>query len=310
MKVKDALSLIDFATKTVHDLSGKTVNKLFTNKQIVEQFKFALDRYAQFTKAIQAIYSLPLVENVRTVDAPADVIRSEGYRFILVWVQGRKYPIDINNLNRTQTEFPYDTYNDIPRWILPWEKELYIYPKNLNSFQSTELTARLKNNDTTITVASTNAFPPEVGRITIGDEKIRYKRKTDTQFIDCIRGIEGTTPTAHAIGTEVKENNFVIYYYKKHFPIRVDDSDVINQEDADREMEVEDEHVENIVDATAYKLIKKVDAQRAAAYKFDYETWLQKAKEDIQKGRSEISKGAMIRDPYDWENEYAHDVWR
>ena len=74
-------------------------------------------------------------------------------------------------------------------------------------------------------------------------------------------------------------------------------------------MEVDDVHMEVITDYTAYKLLSKVDTQRAAVYKVNFNEWLVLAKQDIQKGRSDINKGAMIREPYDWENVYAYNVY-
>jgi len=309
MKVRDALDLIRFNTATTNDLSGKSSNKLFNNKNTVQQLKFALDKYAQYTKAIEAVFSFPLLTTTRTVDAPPDIIRSEGYRYIMVWIQGRKYSQDIQNFNRTQTEYPYDTYTDIPRWQVPWENELYTYPRNLNNFTTTTLTKAVKATDTTINVANTEGFPPNVGRITINGEKIRYQNLTPTQFLNCQRGFENTVAADHEIGTEVQENNYTVFYYKKHFEIPVDDSDKIEESIANREMQVDDVHMEVITDYTAYKLLSKVDTQRAAVYKVNFDEWLVLAKQDIQKGRSDINKGAMIREPYDWENVYAYNVY-
>jgi len=309
VKVSDVIERIRFNTATTHDLSGKSSNKLFTNKHLVLQLKFALDKYAQTTKALEEIFTIPLIEGIRTVDEPPDILRTQAYRYFLVWIGGRKYSQDMMNLNRTQTEYPYENYSDIPRWIMSWIDELYIYPTNRNTFVRRNLTKALSNKDTTVEVETTDSFPPVNGRFTIGDEKIRYQRTTETQFINCTRGIEGTKAVAHNIGDEINENNFYMFYYKKHFEIPVDENDLIDQDVQDREMDVVDEHMEVITDYTAYKLLLKVDPARAAAYKINFGEWLREAKYDIQKGRSMVNNGTMIRDPYDWENVHAYNVY-
>jgi hypothetical protein len=45
--------------------------------------------------------------------------------------------------------------------------------------------------DTTIFVESTEGFPESYGLIKINDEIITYRSKTDTSFVDCIRGFSG-----------------------------------------------------------------------------------------------------------------------
>ena len=63
----------------------------------------------------------------------------------------------------------------------------------------TELIESLGFNDTTITVLSTKGFPNSFGLLEIDGEIITYRTKTDTQFLDCVRGFSGMT----SLGDEI-----------------------------------------------------------------------------------------------------------
>ena len=146
-------------------------------------------------------------------------------------------------------------------------------------------------------MASSGNLPDMDGRITIGNEKILYTNKTATQLNGCTRGIEGTTALSHSTNDNVIENNFILYYRKKHFEILVDNNDLITN--LNSEMEICDEHIEPIVNMVAYKLLLKVDAQRAVPYKIDSDRFFQKAKMEITSGYSDVSSGGMIGEPHD-----------
>ena len=57
----------------------------------------------------------------------------------------------------------------------------------------TSLTADITSSQDTIQVTSTKGFPDEYGLLQIGDEIITYKSKTDTSFLNCVRGFSGIT---------------------------------------------------------------------------------------------------------------------
>jgi hypothetical protein len=218
-------------------------------------------------------------------------------------VNGRIYPIDFKSLEVPMSEFPYQTVSGIPRWFVAWGDQLYIFPKASNSYNTTTLNGGITSTDTTITVASTDAFQSFYGRVTIGSEKVMFKNKTSTQFLNCTRGIEGTTAASHSTAATVSENNLQIFYRKKHFEIPMLDDDVVDDTYLNMEMEVCDEHIEVITDYVAYKLLLKVDPNRAAVYKVNFEEWLKEARADIRKRRGDTSRGSTIRDPYYWETQ-------
>ena len=301
MLIKDAISRIRFQTNTNDDNTGRNINALFSNKNLVAQFQICLDQYAAFTKGIEDIFSFPLGKNVRSITGPSDVIRGEGYRYIYLWRDGRRYSINIRDLNFTQTRFPYQTYSGTPRFVSIWNDEIYFYPDFSTDYNSTTLDGEITDSSTTITVASTLNFPNQNGRITIGDEKIRYESKTATQFLNCTRGMENTTAVAHETGTTVKENNLMVFYHKMVKKITVDDNDVIFPEDMARELPIAEEHMISIIDLTTYMLLQKIDAVRAEPYKIDAAGFLKMAKSDIEWGRSDITSGLMISSPFDFE---------
>jgi hypothetical protein len=301
MLVSEVLDRINTALGMPDDLTGKNANTLFTNKRIVEQLKNALDTYASVVKGIEDIFSTTLGLDTRVAVAPSDAIRSQPYRFTYIWRDGRKYPLNYKDLNKVNSEFPYGTYAGIPRFFSVWNDEITVYPDNSGTPNSTTLNGALTDSATIVTVASTSGFPELNGRFTINNEKIRYTHKTATTFTGCTRGIEGTTAAAHSDTDTVSENNLVMYYRKKHFVITVDANDNISQAQLDKQMEIPDEHVEPIVDMVAYKLLSKIDAQRAAPYKIDANTFYAQAKRDIQAGYGQIVNGTMIGRAYDWE---------
>lgn len=301
MLVSEVLDRINTALGMPDDLTGKNANTLFTNKRIVEQLKNALDIYASTVKGIEDIFSTTLGLDTRVATAPSDAIRSQAYRFTYIWRDGRKYPLNYKDLNKVNSEFPYGTYAGIPRFFSVWNDEITIYPDNSGSPNTTTLSGALSDSATTITVGSTSGFPELNGRITINNEKIRYTHKSSTTFTGCTRGVEGTTAAAHSDTDTVTENNLVMYYRKKHFEVTVDANDNISQAQLDKQMEIPDEHVEPIVDMVAYRLLSKIDAERARPYKIDAAAFFAQAKRDIQAGYGQIVNGTMIGHAYDWE---------
>lgn len=296
MLVSEVISRINLALGEPDDLTGKAINSLFSNKRIVEHLQNALDQYASITKGIESVYSAPVYKNRRNVNAPSDAIRSKAYKSAV---------ITHNNLSTTLTykdleyvsKFYSNQYSGFPNVFNVWDKQIRIYPQIDTDPISTILTNNINATATTINIDSGGNLPDLDGRVTIGNEKILYQNRTTTQLNDCVRGIEGTTASSHSANTDVIENNFILHYRKKHFKILVDNNDLITN--LDLEMEVCDEHIEPIVNMVAYKLLLKVDAERALPYKIDSDRFFQQAKIDITAGYSDVSSGRMIGgDPF------------
>ena len=303
--VQNVIDRIRFNTATENDLTGKSANELFSNKNIVAQLKFALDDYAKYTKALQSIYSLPVDKNVAVIKEPPSILRSEGIRFLVWFINGYAYPINEQNLNNTYGNFP-SPIQGLPKWFNYWNDSITFYPQNGNGFNCTQLSYDVAIDDTVIKVKSTGGFAPKNGRITIENEKIEYEFKDDTHFYNCKRGIEDTETVPHSYGNCVQENNVWVYYHRLHFDIPVNPDDTIRPDILSKEMLVVDEHIEIICDYASYKLLSKVDAERASYYKVNFSDWLKEAKRDIIKGRSRVQKTGWIREPYGFEEESAY----
>lgn len=303
MRVRDVIDQIRDATSTLDDMSGKAINTLFTNRAIVGRLTFALDKYASQTFALEDIYSFPLSTELQTVDAPPRVLRTKTYRMIVVYFQGRKWIMNMPDLNKVETYFPYDIQGTTS-WVLPWKNELYMFPTSGFTPVTTTLTEGITDADTVIPVVTTSGLPLKSGRITIGTEKIRYKYMDETTLYACDRGIEDTTAAAHLKGAELEENNCHIFYYKRHFEIPITGPDFIEKSVLDREMEVPEDHIEIIVDYTSWKLLAKVDTNRAAQYKVNFDEWLEKVKYQIIEGRSQISNAGTIRNEFWFEGSH------
>lgn len=303
--VKDVIERIRFYTATENELIGKAANELFSNKNIVAQLKFALDDYAKTTKALQTIYSLPVEKEVAVIDEPPYILRSEGIRFFVWFINGYAYPISEQNLNNTYANFPAPIQG-LPKWFNYWNDTITFYPQNGNGYNKTVLTADVGINDTVIQVETTSGFAPKNGRFTLCNEKIKYEYKDGTHFYNCTRGIEDTEIAEHSTGAEVNENNVWVYYHRLHFDIPVNPDDSIREEVLNKKMLIVDEHIEIICNYAAYCLLSKVDAERAGYYKVNFNEWLKQAKRDIIKGRSRIQKTGWIREPYQFEQESAY----
>ena len=303
--VQNIIERIRFNTATENDLIGKSANELFSNKNIVATLKFALDDYAKTTKALQTIYSLPVDSNVAVIEEPKGILRSEGIRFFVWFINGYAYPIAEQNLNNTYGNFPCPVQG-LPKWFNYWNDTITFYPQNGNGYNTTKTTEEIKIDDTVLNVENTSGFPAKNGRITVNNEKIKYEYKDATHFYNCTRGIEDTEIAVHSTDTEIKENNVWIYYHTLHFDIPVNPDDTIKQEVLNKKMLIVDEHVEIICDYASYKLLSKVDAQRASYYKVNFDEWLKQAKRDIIKGRSRIQKTGWIRQPFEFEKEAAY----
>jgi hypothetical protein len=84
----------------------------------------------------------------------------------------------------------------------------YIKLNNLtNLIDKTKITSDIVFADSTIPVSSTSGFPDAYGLIQIDDEIILYKSKTQTSFVDCVRGFSGITSYENGLNFEQSEAN-------------------------------------------------------------------------------------------------------
>jgi len=277
------------------DNQGKSANSLYSNKLLVFELQSAIAIYANFTGAIEDVYSTFLNKKNRFVATPDDVVRRTPYRTAHVFHGTAKHSLKIvNNPVKMTNNFPYNTTTGIPEYCNLWNGKFYIYPGNDQDASSTTLSSAASEMDTTINVASTTGFIPENGRITIGTEKILYAYKTDISFVGCERGVEKTSATTHTSGKAVTENNLEFRYRRHHWKITVGSNDVIFTSHMNKKMEVADEHLPAIINWTAYNLLNKVDASRAAQYKMDSQQFLQMAKQDIDMADTDQYGGYFI----------------
>jgi len=307
MLVSDFLDTIYDNVATKQDYLNKSVAPIFTNDRICRQLKFALDKYASYTKALEAYHTLSVAGNDAEIMYPDYMIRSEGIRFLVWFINGYAYPIMDKNLNNTYGNFP-TVLQGLPRWFNCWEDRIDFYPQNSNGYNHTTITANVSTSDTTIEVASTSGFKAKNGRFTLDNEKIAFQYKDATHFYGCRRGMEDTTPLPHNIGAVLNENNVWVYYRRLHFPIMPKSDGTMSSDLLAKEMMIADDHLEVVADYVTYKLLSKIDTERAQYYKVNFDEWLKEAKYDINKGRAAISKSSNIRDPYLFETN--DPVWR
>ena len=82
---------------------------------------------------------------------------------------------------------PLDVISNIQKYA-----DIDYYEKSILE-QNDTLSATITDSDTTITVNDAQSFPKKNGYIRIDDEVIFYATRTNTQFLECSRGVSGNT---------------------------------------------------------------------------------------------------------------------
>ena len=122
---------------------------------------------------------------------------------------------------------PLDVIQNIGKY-----RDIDFYEKNLLK-ESTTLSSNISASDSTILVADATSFPESNGYISIGDEILFYKERTDTSFLEVSRGVSGnqslgdlytssnfvtTLSTEHLSGDNVQNiSNLFLYAFVKNF---------------------------------------------------------------------------------------------
>ena len=302
MKLFEALRRINFKIGTLDDITGRAINNIVETRYIIDELNTQMFAYANKTKGIRDTYSTTLNYNEPIIHAPKNALRSCGYFFAEVIVDGKIFPLDIRGTNNVLNNFTINPYTGITSWLMPISQGktqfLGAYPTNSTSASVTTLTKDVLPEDTEIEVESTKGFIRNFGRLKIGAETIMYQYCDATKFYGCVRGIEGTKAEDYEAGKEVIHCNLILYYAKLPEKIVVYDDNIVSQETLNKELEIVEEHLEGIIKIVAYNLILKLDNTRAAQYKIDAEELFNQYETDIRKGYSAIRKGANVRSPY------------
>lgn len=302
MKLFEALRRINFKIGTLDDITGRAINNIVETRYIIDELNTQMFQYANKTKGVRDTFSTVINYAEPIIKAPKNALRSCGYLFAEVIVNGVIFPLDVRGTNNVLNNFTINPYTGITSWLMPFaqgkQQFLAAYPTSSTSPTKTALTSAITKDDTTIEVTSTKGFIRNFGRLIIGNEKIMYQYCDNTKFYGCIRGIEGTEPDNYAANTEVTHCNLILYYAKLPEKIVVYDDNFVSQETLNKELEIVEEHLEGIIKIVAYNLILKLDNTRAAQYKIDSDELFNQYEADIRKGYSAIRKGANVRSPY------------
>ena len=94
---------------------------------------------------------------------------------------------------------PLDVINNIQKYA-----DIDFYEKNLLK-QQDKLAVTVSSADTTITLVDATSFPEKDGYVRIDNEIIFYRDRTDTQLLECVRGVSGNT----TLGDLYETTNFV-----------------------------------------------------------------------------------------------------
>ena len=169
MNIQDAYSQIVFKVGTPDDTSGRAQNPQVTNKILLMELLMQLRSYANITKGIQDIYSVPLNINTTFITAPLLALRSRAYFYCYVIVNGAIFPIDFRGARDVYPNFRVNPINGITNWLMPFNmgKQQYfgVYPASSTSAKFTTLNGNVGLTDTTITVNSTAGFIHNFGKL-------------------------------------------------------------------------------------------------------------------------------------------------
>ena len=138
----------------------------------------------------QAMYPIP----VDTIDLMDTVIRQNN---------GTSNQIDINI-----SRIAEPTYMSLPN-KLAQGRPIQVYINRQSGQENATdkvLAASISNTDTTITLSSTNGIASS-GFIKIGAETISYPNVNGNQLLNCARGQNNTTATAHTTGDAITVQN-------------------------------------------------------------------------------------------------------
>ena len=212
MLVSDVYDRITFKVGTPDDSSARATNPQVTNTVLLNELYDQLRSYANITKGIQDVYSFSLGPQISFIAAPTLALRSQGYRFAYIIINGVIYPMDFRGARDVFPNFRVNPVNGITNWIMPWNAGHTQYfsgfPNNATTVLTTTLTSGISASDTTIPVVSTSGQIHNFGRITIGSEKILYEYIDATNFYGCTRGIEQTTAATHNTSYDGGEMNW------------------------------------------------------------------------------------------------------
>tara|TARA_R110000824_G_scaffold14456_2_gene61488 strand:- start:7606 stop:8544 length:939 start_codon:yes stop_codon:yes gene_type:complete len=299
MKLYECISRIEDNVLSNSDRQGKAVNPLFTKQAIVNALESSLWDYAQTTLGLEGIKTYALVSGQSKIVAPSDRIRSQQYRTIAAIVSQRWYLLEIQSQTYMKNTFFANTLGaNIPTRASLWEDEIEIRPVPRSTYKQTTLDGNITATDTDIDVVSTAGFLRYGGRIHLGGEVISYESTDDTTFKGCRRGLENTVAKIHTLGSVICEGNFWIYYNKKHWEIPMFDSSTIDPDYLTKEMEINDVHMPAVINETSYKLLCRVDMDRALLYRADYKAFLEQAKWGIKEGQANQNIGSTMSNPF------------
>ena len=139
----------------------------------------------------QAIYPVP----VNTIDLLDTVVRQNN------GVQSNQIDINISRISES-------TYSTIPNKLTTGRPIQMWYNRQSGQSNATTclLAATITSTDTTITVSDASQIA-NAGFIQIGTETIGYANTSGNQLLNCYRGQNGTTATAHTIGDAIANQN-------------------------------------------------------------------------------------------------------
>lgn len=189
---------------------GETATDFYTDDDILDLLNEAQRDFASTGGIVEGDRGYAIVANQYYYTPPSDFI---NMRYVL-WQERDKLRYttqrELFNILREDPD-----KEGVPQYYAVWDGEIRLYPTPTSASGSTAVddTGDIDSSQATITVDSTADFPTR-GRILIDSEEIQYYNKSATEFLQCVRGVAGTTAAAHLDNAVVSELEMRMFYYK------------------------------------------------------------------------------------------------
>jgi hypothetical protein len=97
MNVSDAISRIQFKVGDNDDNSSRAINPIVSVTNIIKELNVQLQQYANKTKGIQDVYSVPVTTTDQFISAPQYALRSLAYNYAYMIIKGMIFPLDFRS---------------------------------------------------------------------------------------------------------------------------------------------------------------------------------------------------------------------
>ena len=201
------------------DLQTRFVDKdgrFLTDTDADRYLNVAYHEFCVKTEVCRREWAFGITANQYMYGTPKDLVKPG----LMMWMQNSRRQLkfqplsdlaDMGALNLTSYGPPY-YYTFHQGEADPSGAQIRLWPTPSSDSKTTTLTGNILSSASTIPVVSTTDFRDR-GWIEIGSEKISYYSKSATSFLQCERGVGGTSATSHSATDVTTQQDVHMWYY-------------------------------------------------------------------------------------------------